>query len=154
MLKIFNKIGRSNETFNQFPQTVNGKPPYKGYSLYNIFEHINPELKPKNISQDEIQFKYFVKIKAYINPVEFMNLLGNIITKKYGEDKCYIEGDKKNIKLNLFFGERDNKISIILFKSEEANDEYYIQFIRQECNIRDFYSYFSVIKEIIRGLIV
>ena len=152
MSSIFNKINNSNETYEQSTQPDNSHSSTRGCTSNNSTQYISSELKPIYISQDEIQFKYFVKIKAYINPVEFMNLLGDEIA--FGDYNCSVEGDEDIIKLKLEFEEPDNKISLILFQYEEAYDEFYIQFIRNECDIRDFYRHFSDIKKIIRKLIV
>ena len=57
--------------------------PNKGISTDKTY--FKDGLEPKNLNKKELNMKYFVKIKAYIDPVEFMNSLANLIQKNFGK---------------------------------------------------------------------
>ena len=155
MKQIFIKINDSNETIETTEQIKNGQQSStKAGSSIEDTKFIDSQLKPIKLSKKEITFKYFVKIKGLFNPVEFMNSLGNIIIQKYGVNKCSIEGDEEIIKLYLIFTEETEiKMNITLFEYGD-NHEYYAQFNREECDIKEFYKYFTEIKEIIKTIIL
>ena len=126
--------------------------PNKGISTDKTY--FDDDLEPKKLNKKEFNMKYFLKIKAYIDPVEFMNSLANLIQKDYGEI-CQIETSDKKLKLKLTFENEENesncKMNLVLFRADI--NEYYVQFVRKNSNIEDFYEYFLKIKEIIRKII-
>ena len=126
--------------------------PNKGISTDKTY--FDDDLEPKKLNKKEFNMKYFLKIKAYIDPVEFMNSLANLIQKDYGEI-CQIETSDKKLKLKLTFENEENesncKMNLVLFRVDI--NEYYVQFVRKNSNIEDFYEYFLKIKEIIRKII-
>ena len=126
--------------------------PKKGISTDKTY--FNDDLAPKKLNKKEFNMKYFLKIKAYIDPVEFMNSLVNLIQKDYGEI-CLIETSDKKLKIKSTFESEENesicKMNLVLFRSDI--NEYYVQFVRKNSNIEDFYEYFLKIKEIIRKII-
>ena len=72
-------------------------------------QYFEKGLKPKKIYNNK-NYKYYIKIKGYIYPVNFMNELMKKINGKY-KDKCELQKSEKKLKF------------IINFKNEEEEEE-------------------------------
>ena len=148
MSDIYKKIYNPNETIEE---SLEEDELTKSVPSENDLTFFNSELSPKNLSKEEIHFKYFIKMKLYMNANEFMNKLGKMLYFKYGE--YIVKGSENHLKLKLNF--ENCKINITLYKiiSEDENNIYYIQFKRKESNMKNFYENFLEIKEIIRKIL-
>ena len=153
MSNLRDKINEANETVNvKDKQNIKNKT--KGFDLDKMTQYFDSDMKPKNLFKEEPYFKYFVKIKGFIIPFEFMKLLGNLIEKKF-ENKGYdVEGDKFDLILKISRekdGKLECKMEITLFKFDD--NEYFIEFRRKESSLKEFYEYFLEIKTIIKTIL-
>ena len=148
MSDIYKKIYNPNETIEE---SLEEDELTKSVPSENDLTFFNSELSPKNLSKEEIHFKYFIKMKLYMNANEFMNKLGKMLYFKYGE--YVVDRSENHLKLKLNF--ENCKINITLYKiiNEDEKNIYYIQFKRKESNMKNFYENFLEIKEIIRKIL-
>ena len=153
MSELRNKIDNANETVNAKENQII-KYKTKAFDLDTMTQYFDSDMKPKNLFKEEPYFKYFLKIKGFIIPFEFMNLLGNFINKKYKNKDCYVDGDKTDLILKITW-EKDDKVEckmeITLFKFDD--NEYFIEFRRKESSLKEFYEYFLEIKTIIKNIL-
>ena len=153
MSNLRDKINEANETVNvKDKQNIKNKT--KVFDLDKMTQYFDSDMKPKNLFKEEPYFKYFLKIKGFIIPFEFMKLLGNLIEKKF-ENKGYdVEGDKFDLILKISLekdGKLECKMEITLFQFDD--NEYFIEFRRKESSLKEFYEYFLEIKTIIKTIL-
>ena len=111
-------------------------------------------LRPKKLINQKFNYKYFIKLIGYLNPVKFMNLLFYEIDNKYNdvEEKCDLEKSQEKLKFNLIF-RIEGKYCDMNIKLYQLNDnEHIVIFDKLESEIEIFYEYFSEIKEIIKKI--
>ena len=128
----------------------------------SIVQFFNDETKLKKLSKNKINLNNCVKIKGYIDPVKFMNLLGTKIQQKFKKN-CFIEHSEKKFKYQIIFEndedefediENENNETIIKMKLYDAgNKNYILHFIKKAGDIKEFYDYFLAIKEIIKNIL-
>ena len=128
----------------------------------SIVHFFNDETKLKKLSKNKINLNNCVKIKGYIDPVKFMNLLGTKIQQKFKKN-CFIEHSEKKFKYQIIFEndedefediENENNETIIKMKLYDAgNKNYILHFIKKAGDIKEFYDYFLAIKEIIKNIL-
>ena len=123
----------------------------------------NDKLKPKKISNIN-NYKYFIKLKGYLNEVDFMNLLCHFIYLKYGLN-CFIEESKTKLKFQVYFKNTNNEekneeeeeykkklFCIMEIKLFEGEDEYLLCFDKRQGNLEDFYEHFLELKNIVGNI--
>ena len=118
-----------------------------------------------------MNMKTCIKIKGYVEPIKFMNLLTNRISDKFG-DYCFIETGKERLKLNIIFEEeneeenndeeRNNEddedeeesneygLMLQLYKS---NDEYLLRFIQSEGKRKQFLDKYEAISKLVEDIL-
>ena len=113
---------------------------------------------------------YYIAIKGYFDPCDFMNYLRYEISDKFGED-CLMENENpyKHLILDLPFKEKIQKEKLE-FESEEneetdykiinmqielyqTKEGYLLKFNRKEENKKYFYEKFEIISEIVKKII-
>ena len=134
----------------------------RGIEDDDITQYFNDETKLKKLSKNKINLNNCVKIKGYIDPVKFMNLLGTKIQQKFKKN-CFIEHSEKKFKYQIIFEndedefediENENNETIIKMKLYDAgNKNYILHFIKKAGDIKEFYDYFLAIKEIIKNIL-
>ena len=141
----------------------------RGFSdNYDKFFYNN--MKPKKL-MTPMNMNTCIKIKGYVEPIKFMNLLTNRISDKFG-DNCFIETGKERLKLNIIFEEeneeenndeeRNNEddedeeesneygLMLQLYKS---NDEYLLRFIQSEGKRKQFLDKFEAISKLVEDIL-
>ena len=165
MTEVEEKIKQKTEITVPIPPKIENNEESKVKSISSDVEvkYFNENLKPKKLTKIN-NYKYFIKMKGYINSVQFMNSLANKIIKKYKDD-CTIEASKKKLKFQIFFEKeeeeeeekeeteeeeykrsRDCIIEIKLFENEK--DEYLLCFDKRQGALEEFYENFMIIKGI------
>ena len=131
----------------------------KGYNTRegdNEKKYFYDNLRPKKISDLSLIINHHLILNGSFDAVDFMNSLAKEINNKF-EDKILFEESKESLKLKLMF-EKDEEdgedeevnnciIDIELFECE--NGKYLLNFLRTGGEVRDYYRYFKIIKEII-----
>ena len=174
----FNKRAQKNneKKFIYQNESENNNVDYRTLSdEYDVYFSDDIEIK---IIKEYAYLNYYLKIKANMEPIEFMNKLCTLLDKKFHET-CEIETDdykpyfkirftgeksyKNNIlgeiieKLNLKISDYIEKefisIKIKLYKIANTFDEYLINFVKKEGNRGDFIEKFYLISDIIREII-
>jgi len=161
--KIEMKIEEMNQEIIEPPKIIEEekqKGPSRGISSDEEDKYFNQNLKPKKMTKKR-NFKYFIKIKGYINPNKFMNSLVKKIINNY-KDKCFLETSKKYLKFEISFEneeedeleleeERECIMKIKLFKCNM--EEYLLCFEKKQGDLEEFYDNFLIIKEIIKKML-
>ena len=107
-------------------------------------------MEPKKLKENK-KFKYFLKIKGYINPVNFMSSLFYKIIQNYDKDEIYLEASKTKLAFQIIFENEDGEEGIMRIKLYESEyNEYILSFNKTKGNIEIFYDNFLKIKEIIK----
>ena len=124
---------------------------------------------------------YCIKIKGYLDPIEFMNSLCNEINKKYGKDNCFIEFDKNILKFSVTFEKDEENYEITEEEKEELkklgidyenmkdDDEsndlviqvklyktpeiYALKFIHEKGNRNEFLDNFDIISDLVKKIL-
>ena len=152
-----NKIEEINaEAYNEASQNN------RGIEDDDITRYFNDKTKLKKLSKNKMNLNYCVKIKGYIDPVKFMNLLGTKIQQKFKKN-CFIEHSKKNFKYQIIFENDEDEFEDIEIENNETiikmqlydagNKNYILHFIKKAGDIKEFYDYFLAIKEIIKKIL-
>ena len=142
----------------------------RGFSdNYDKFFYNN--MKPKKL-MTPMNMNMCIKIKGYVEPIKFMNLLTHKISDKFG-DNCFIETGKERLKLNIIFEEEENEevnndgegnneededeeesneygLMLQLYKS---NDEYLLRFIQSEGERKQFLDKFEAISKLVEDIL-
>ena len=141
----------------------------RGFSdNYDKFFYNN--MKPKKL-MTPMNMNTCIKIKGYVEPIKFMNLLTHRISDKFG-DNCFIETGKERLKLNIIFEEeneeenndeeRNNEddedeeesneygLMLQLYKS---NDEYLLRFIQSEGKRKQFLDKYEAISKLVEDIL-
>ena len=128
------------------------------------------DMKPKKL-MTPMNMNTCIKIKGYVEPIKFMNLLTHRISDKFG-DNCFIETGKERLKLNIIFEEeneeenndeeRNNEddedeeesneygLMLQLYKS---NDEYLLRFIQSEGKRKQFLDKYEAISKLVEDIL-
>ena len=138
----------------------------RGFSdNYDKFFYNN--MKPKKL-MTPMNMNTCIKIKGYVEPIKFMNLLTHRISDKFG-DNCFIETGKERLKLNIIFEEEENNdeegnnkddedeeesneygLMLQLYKS---NDEYLLRFIQSEGKRKQFLDKYEAISKLVEDIL-
>ena len=151
-------------------------------SLYNVRSYrdegenyFNPEMRVK-YTNTPIKMDNCIKIKGYINPNKFLNLLVYKINKKFDMDDCLIQTSLDKPKFNLTFennneesdDEEDNEKEnedededddeqgdevIIQIKLYETSDGHLLRFIKKRGNRKDFLDKFLILSKLVEEII-
>ena len=153
MNDIKNEANKSNEVKkkNEGVERKKEKPkamPAKGKQTFG------PNLRPKKLINQKFNYKYFIKLIGYLNPVKFMNELFDDIHKKYNnvEKKCDLEESKEKLKFNLIFEIEEKYCEMNIKLYQLGENEHIVIFDKLESEIEIFHEYFSEIKEIIKKI--
>ena len=166
----------NNEEIEVEPRNVNNNNIVKK-SISDTQNYFDPYISPKKFEKNEFT-NHIVKIKGYLNPVEFMDTLINLIINDFDN----ITFSKENLSFRAIF---EPKQFSEIYKSDdnEENDEekedeeneeyeynygriciinislvelkkneYYIQFLKEKGELGDYYEKFLKIKNIIKKI--
>ena len=141
------------------------KPKTRGISFDESKKYfIN--LTPKKI-KDKRNYKYYIQIKGYVNPNDFMNLLLNEIKEAF-DTKCLLQTDEEELKFKITFLNEDDEeendeeveeeedirkdciMKVKLYNNE--NNEYLLCFDKCQGDLEEFYENFLKIKNIIQDI--
>ena len=145
-----------------------------------IYYITNINLEPEYINIP-LNMNYCIKIKGYLDPIEFMNSLCNEINKKYGKDNCFIEFDKNILKFSVTFEKDEENYEITEEEKEELkklgidyenmkdDDEsndlviqvklyktpeiYALKFIHEKGNRNEFLDNFDIISDLVKKIL-
>ena len=153
MKKIKDKIHNQNEDIIEIkPKNEENqeKGAIKGISFDDKEQIFDESMEPKKLKENK-KLKYFLKIKGYINPVNFMSSLFYKIIQNYDEDEIYLEASKTKLAFKIIFENEDGEEGIMRIKLYESEyNEYILSFNKTKGNIEIFYDNFLKIKEIIK----
>ena len=165
IIEEFMRIEDEIEKQNEFTQKTEDKESYdtlnktRGTSSEEVF---GENIKIKKIKKGEKFANNYIKIKGYLNPIKFMNSLLKEINENYSCNYEYSENKLKFIanfeigqefETNNDLGEMDNfcMIKIKMYKDEEGG--YFVNFIKLQGQLDDYYELFLGIREIIKKLL-
>ena len=153
MKKIEDKIHNQNEDIIEIkPKNEENqeKGAIKGISFDDKEQIFDESMEPKKLKENK-KLKYFLKIKGYINPVNFMSSLFYKIIQNYDKDEIYLEASKTKLAFQIIFENEDGEEGIMRIKLYESEyNEYILSFNKTKGNIEIFYDNFLKIKEIIK----
>ena len=153
MKKIEDKIHNQNEDIIEIkPKNEENqeKEAIKGISFDDKEQIFDESMEPKKLKENK-KLKYFLKIKGYINPVNFMSSLFYKIIQNYDKDEIYLEASKTKLAFQIIFENEDGEEGIMRIKLYESEyNEYILSFNKTKGNIEIFYENFLKIKEIIK----
>ena len=153
MKKIEDKIHNQNEDIIEIkPKNEENqeKGAIKGISFDDKEQIFDESMEPKKLKENK-KLKYFLKIKGYINPINFMSSLFYKIIQNYDEDEIYLEASKTKLAFKIIFENEDGEEGIMRIKLYESEyNEYILSFNKTKGNIEIFYDNFLKIKEIIK----
>ena len=153
MIGIQNKANGSNEVKKKNEEVKGTKEEAKAMPSKDE-QAFSSNLRPKKLINQKFNYKYFIKLIGYLNPVKFMNLLFYEIDKKYNnvEQKCYLEKSQEKLKFNLIFRIEGKYCDMNIKLYQLSYNEHIVIFDKLESEIEIFYEYFSEIKEIIKKI--
>jgi serine/threonine protein kinase len=153
MKKIEDKIHNQNEDIIEIkPKNEENqeKGAIKGISFDDKEQIFDESMEPKKLKENK-KLKYFLKIKGYINPVNFMSSLFYKIIQNYDKDEIYLEASKTKLAFKIIFENEDGEEGVMKIKLYESEyNEYILSFNKTKGNIEIFYDNFLKIKEIIK----
>ena len=134
-------------------------------SAHEEDKYFKEGLKPKKVPEG-FDMSFCFKIKGSVDPCKFMNHLCNKIISKFGTDNCYIEANKKRLKLIVTFegdeGEEEeeennnsnikgNDISIKI-KLYESKNGLLLKLFKVKGNKNNFYEKFTAIAKLVKNI--
>ena len=153
MKKIEDKIHNQNEDIIEIKlknEENQEKEDIRGISFDDKEQIFDESMEPKKLKENK-KLKYFLKIKGYINPVNFMSSLFYKIIQNYDKDEIYLEASKTKLAFKIIFENEDGEEGIMRIKLYESEyNEYILSFNKTKGNIEIFYDNFLKIKEIIK----
>ena len=153
MKKIEDKIHNQNEDIIEIkPKNEENqeKEAIKGILFDDKEQIFDESIEPKKLKENK-KLKYFLKIKGYINPINFMSSLFYKIIQNYDKDEIYLEASKTKLAFQIIFENEDGEEGIMRIKLYESEyNEYILSFNKTKGNIEIFYDNFLKIKEIIK----
>ena len=153
MKKIEDKIHNQNEDIIEIkPKNEENqeKEAIKGILFDDKEQIFDESMEPKKLKENK-KLKYFLKIKGYINPVNFMSSLFYKIIQNYDKDEIYLEASKTKLAFKIIFENEDGEEGVMKIKLYESEyNEYILSFNKTKGNIEIFYDNFLKIKEIIK----
>ena len=168
----YNKFQECNSELKPSIEILDG---YKTRAFNNENIIFPNNLRPKKIPNDRINMNHYIIINGYINVIEFMNSLYNIIDndEMFNEQKeFFVEASEKDLRFDVTFENKieksiyddddenngkkvqqypNTKMAIELFQYEDGR--YLLEFLRTGGEIKDYYKYFLKIKEIIKEIL-
>ena len=151
MKKIEDKVKKENEdSFEIKPENEENQKKLDTRGFDDKEQIFDESMEPKKLKENK-KLKYFLKIKGYIDPVNFMSSLFYKIIESYGEDEIYLKASETKLALKIIFeneNEEEDVMWIKLYKSEFS--EHILSFNKTKGNIEIFYDNFLKIKEIIK----
>ena len=151
MKKIEDKVKKENEdSFEIKPENEENQKKLDTRGFDDKEQIFDESMEPKKLKENK-KLKYFLKIKGYIDPVNFMSSLFYKIIESYGEDEIYLKASETKLALKIIFeneNEEEDVMWIKLYKSEFS--EHILSFNKTKGNIEIFYENFLKIKEIIK----
>ena len=157
MKKIEDKIHNQNEDIIEIkPKNEENqeKEAIKGILFDDKEQIFDESMEPKKLKENK-KLKYSLKIKGYINPINFMSSLFYKIIQNYDKDEIYLEASKTKLTFQIIFENEDGEEGIMRIKLYESEyNEYILSFNKTKGNIEIFYDNFLKIKEIIKKKIV
>ena len=151
MKKIEDKVKKENEdSYEIKPENEENQKKLDTRGFDDKEQIFDESMEPKKLKENK-KLKYFLKIKGYINPVNFMSSLFYKIIESYGEDEIYLKASETKLALKIIFeneNEEEDVMWIKLYKSEFS--EHILSFNKTKGNIEIFYDNFLKIKEIIK----
>ena len=153
MKKIEDKIHNQNEDIIEIkPKNEENqeKEAIKGILFDDKEQIFDESMEPKKLKENK-KLKYFLKIKGYINPINFMSSLFYKIIQNYDEDEIYLEASKTKLAFKIIFENEDGEEGVMKIKLYESEyNDYILSFNKTKGNIEIFYDNFLKIKEIIK----
>ena len=153
MKKIEDKIHNQNEDIIEIkPKNEENqeKGAIKGISFDDKEQIFDESMEPKKLKENK-KLKYFLKIKGYINPINFMSSLFYKIIQNYDKDEIYLEASKTKLAFKIIFENEDGEEGVMKIKLYESEyNDYILSFNKTKGNIEIFYDNFLKIKEIIK----
>ena len=113
----------------------------------DIQSFFDSKMKPKKLTNNNFNYKYFMKLKGYLEPAKFMNILIDKLERKY--EDCLIEPHKHKLRLNIFFEDEEEEYEIIIKLYQLEENEHIVIFDRKNTEIEIFYQFVAEIKNII-----
>ena len=116
----------------------------------------SPNIVPKYI-YTPLNVNNYIKIKGYINPVNFMNALYKMISDNFGDD-CSLIPDNEKLKfmINIIEDTDDDNAILklsILVKLYKYPDGHVLRCKQKEGNRKDFLDKFEKISELVEKII-
>ena len=168
--RLENQLQQVMQKINQKYKTNIGENVQQKLNTKGMDDDIVDENKKKNyiftnnekpVTIQNIYFmNYYIKIEGYLNPLNFMNQLGEKLITEYEDEDCNLEKDEERPDMLIFDANFANqevgsdeelKMQVILYKISDK--EHLVRFMRKNMSKYDFMKKYDKISEFVKSLI-